>query len=145
MNRRTRRGAPDMPGLDLQPLMAPLGSRAWGHTFGVTRSGSHSRGQVLHGRGQVLNYQFLIPARPSRPAPALLAALLPVVRVPGEDGLGAVELLGQERAAEQVRPGRGAEMQEFNTAFPDLLPLWSIFRIVHPPDRIHVMLWFGAP
>ncbi len=67
MNRRTRRGAPDMPGL-----------RSW---------------------GQVLNYQFLGCARP----------LLPVVRVPAEDALGAVELLGQERAGQQVRPGRAAE------------------------------------
>ncbi len=37
------------------------------------------------------------------------ASLVPVVRVAAEDRLGAVELLGQERAAEQVRSSHGAE------------------------------------
>ncbi len=41
--------------------------------------------------------------------PGLRASLVPVVRVAGEDGLGAVQLLGQERAGQQVQPGHGAQ------------------------------------
>ena len=45
-----------------------------------------------------------------RPCPDF--SLLPMIRMPGQYGLGAVELFGQHRARQQMRPRRPAEGEQ---------------------------------